>query len=228
MLGDETKNDKNFTPEEYDNFYEHHYFLPISEGRATEVHEFIPRFGWAFEKVKESKAKNLLDLGCLDGSFALTVARHLGISVSGVDLSVDGIKLAQQRAEGLGINAHFFQGSIEEELSKLKANSFDIITLFEVIEHLEDVQKVLKLIDRVLKPGGTVLLSTPDFEDPTYGLDDEQNTCHVRLYTTADKGYSRENKYGTLRKATSLSKEIGKDRIKEMQVIGEQICAQYA
>lgn len=227
MIGSNTE--KDFNIENYEEFYEHHHFQPIPEKEATNVHELIPRFGWAFDKVEELGAKNLLDLGCLDGSFALTISKHFDIPVVGVDLTVDGVDLATERAKAQGLKAEFFQGFVEDWLQKFidEGRKFDVVTFFEIIEHVEDVQKVLKLIDKVLAPGGSVLVSTPDFESPYYGADDEINKCHIRLYTTADEDYERENKYGTLRKATSITKEIGKDRIKEMGVYSELINVWY-
>jgi len=42
-----------------------------------------------------------------------------------------------------------------------KDESFDVVTVFEVIEHLDDPQKALGEVRRVLKPGGIALISTP-------------------------------------------------------------------
>lgn len=229
MIGSPTKSDRDFDPEHYDEFYEHHLFQPIAEEHAFDIHEYIPRFGWAFDQVAELKPKNLLDLGCLDGSFALTIAKHFNIPVTGVDLTKDGIALAINRAKGSNSLAVFNQGSVEDYLEHAikKGLKFDIVTFFEIIEHVEDVQKVLKLIDKVLAPGGSVLVSTPSYESPLYGADDEVNTCHVRLYTTRKEDYEQPNKYGTVRKATSIWKEIGKNRIKYVGVHNELINLRY-
>lgn len=229
MIGRKEQNDKNFTPDNYEEFYEHHYFEPIPESAALTINEVIPRFGWAFDKIEELGAKTLLDLGCLDGSFALSVADQLGVKVTGVDLTKDGIKLAKERAKAHNLPATFYQGFVEDWLEKFATGNlkFDVITFFEIIEHVEDVQRCLKLIDKVLAPGGSVLVSTPDFESPLFGADDEVNKCHIRLYTTADEDYERANKYGTVRKATSITKEIGKKRIKEMAVHNELINVHY-
>jgi 2-polyprenyl-3-methyl-5-hydroxy-6-metoxy-1,4-benzoquinol methylase len=229
MIGLKEQNDKAFTPEKYEEFYEHHYFQPIPEDIALNVHEVIPRFGWAYDKVEELKPKTLLDLGCLDGSFAITIANHFGTDVTGVDLTQDGIDLARERAKTHNLSAQFHQGTVEDWLETFakEGKKFDIITFFEIIEHVKDVQKCLKLIDKVLAPGGSVLVSTPAFESPNFGMDDEANTCHVRLYTMQDEDYWAVNKYGTKRKATSITKEIGKDRIKEMGVYSELINVLY-
>lgn len=230
MIGSLTKSDKDFDPEHYEEFYEHHLFQPIAEEHAFDIHEYIPRFGWAFDQVAELKPKTLLDLGCLDGSFALTIAKHFDIPVTGIDLTKDGIELANKRArQGNQTFSVFQQGKVEDWLEKLAEGGaeYDVITFFEIIEHVEDVQKVLKLIDKVLAPGGSVLVSTPSYESPVYGADDEANTCHVRLYTTREEDYEQPNKYGTVRKATSIWKEIGKNRIKSIGVHNELINLRY-
>lgn len=227
MIGSHTE--KDFDKYGYEEFYEHHYFEPIPEKYCLEVNEVIPRFGWAFDQVEELAPKTLLDLGCLDGSFALSCASQLGVTVTGVDLTKDGIKLAKERAKAFKLPATFHQGFVEHYLEVFIKGGlkFDVVTFFELIEHVEDVPKVLKLIDQVLAPGGSVLVSTPDFESPLYGADDEVNKCHIRLYTTAKEDYERPNKFGTVRKATSIYKEIGEDRIKELNVHNELINCRY-
>lgn len=229
MIGSNTE--KDFSMENYDKFYEHHLFQPFGEEDALRVNEIIPRFGWAFDEVEELAPKTLLDLGCLDGSFALTVAEQLGVDVAGVDLTVDGVNLANERAQSRGLPAIFFQGKIEDFLERQIATEgtkrYDVVTCFEVLEHVEDPTRLLKLIDKVLAPGGTVLISTPAFESPLYGKDDEKNKCHIRLYTTRDEDYEEANKYGNVRKATSITKEIGKDRIKSIGVFSELINVRY-
>lgn len=229
MVGDPKNHDTKFEMENYEEFYAHHNFEPIPEQLCTTVNEVIPRFGWAFDKVDDLEAKTVLDLGCLDGSFLLSVGKQLGCVVTGVDLTEDGISIAKERAAKFGVEADFHQGFVEDWLETFvkEGRKFDVVTFFEIIEHVEDVQKCLTLIDKVLAPGGSVLVSTPDFESPLFGADDEVNKCHIRLYTTADEDYERANKFGTVRKATSITKEIGKDRIQEMNVVNELINVHY-
>lgn len=227
MLG--LNKDKEFDIENYEDFYAHHQFVETTDQDATNVNELTTRFGWAYDQVAELKPNNLLDLGTLDGSFPITIAKHFGIPTTGVDLTVDGIALAKKRAERLGLPCDFHQGTVEEWLENAakEGKKYDVVSFFELIEHVKDVPTVLKLIDGVLAPGGSVLVSTPDFESEVYGANDEKNKCHIRLYTVADEDYERANKYGNVRKATSMSKEIGPERIKELEVFGHWICCRY-
>ena len=244
MVG--SNHESNFSLENYEEFYEDHHFQPFSEDEALYVNEYIPRYGWAYDFVDElvSEMKpgqeplRILDLGCLDGSIDLTLCNAFGefVETTGVDLTKDGIAIARERAEKHGFNASFNQGKIEDWLDYFikQGMTFDVIIMFEVIEHLKDVRAVMEQLDLVQADGGHILISTPDFEAPTYGQDDEQNKCHIRLYTTEDNDYDAINKYGNWRTATSMPKEIGKGdaaeghkRIKEMEVVSELINVRY-
>lgn len=227
MIG--TNTEKDFKLENYEEFYEHHHFQPLTEEDAFNAHEVIPRFGWGYDQIEQLQPKTVLDLGCLDGSFLLTVSKHIGCDVTGIDLTQDGVDIAKERAKANKLPATFYQGTIEEVGTRLadEGKKFDVITCFEVIEHVKDVQLLLEVIDELLAPGGTVLISTPAFESPIWGADDEQNKCHIRLYTMEDEDYWKVNKFGTNRKATSITKEIGKDRIKEMGIYSELINVRY-
>jgi 2-polyprenyl-3-methyl-5-hydroxy-6-metoxy-1,4-benzoquinol methylase len=205
-----TYHENKFPEMDYEDFYTDHYYEPVSDDDAINAHRIFPRVAWALDIAKETRPRSVLDLGCLEGYAALTIAKHVD-SVKkgwGVDLSQDGIISARKRTSKLKADLRFQIGLIETFLEKTK-EKFDLVMLFEVIEHVKDPAAMLKQIDKVLAPGGSVLISTPAFESPTFGKDDEQNKCHVRLYTTQDDDYEEVNKYGNLRKATSIYKEIG-------------------
>lgn len=61
------------------------------------------------------------------------------------------------------------------------ANSFDIVSAFDVIEHCSDEELALREIERVLKPGGLLLLSVPAYEWAWTTFDDKN--AHYRRYT---------------------------------------------
>lgn len=220
--------EKDFKFEDYDEFYSHHYFKPLKDDEGVNAHRIFPRVAWALDIAKEIKATSVLDLGCLEGYAVMTLAKQVP-SVThgvGVDLSADGIRLAKQRANQYELPTIFVQDSIENYLENCD-KKFDLILMFETIEHVKDPSVVLKLIDKVKTENGTVLISTPSFEAPTYGMDDEQNKCHIRLYTTKDEDYEAVNKYGNTRKATSMPKQVGKERILSMDIWSELIHVRY-
>lgn len=98
----------------------------------------------------------LLDVGCSVGHF-LDQARRLGFDCSGVEFSRESRAFAQQHF-GLPVEG----GSIHD-LSH-EDGSLDMITMFDVIEHVPDPSADIAKAYRLLKPGGWFVLSTPNID----------------------------------------------------------------
>lgn len=96
----------------------------------------------------------VLDVGCASGYIAELV-RRLGHDVVGVELN--RAMAAQVRKRGIEVLEH----DLEEPLP-LPACSFDLVHACEIIEHLFDTEAFLQHIHTVLKPGGVLVLSTPN------------------------------------------------------------------
>jgi 2-polyprenyl-3-methyl-5-hydroxy-6-metoxy-1,4-benzoquinol methylase len=97
----------------------------------------------------------ILDLGCSGGLFAAH-ARASGHQVTGVD-----------RAEVAGVRDRtdqFVRASLEDGIPAAAGDGFDVVVAADVIEHLSRPGDVLREMCRVLRPGGQVLLSVPNFE----------------------------------------------------------------
>lgn len=97
----------------------------------------------------------LLDVGCYTGVFVEIAARH-GWDAWGLEPSFWAVEQAQSR--GLQI----VQGTLEA--TSLEPESFDVVTLWDVIEHLGDPCHSLQRVRRLLKPGGLVVIHTIDIE----------------------------------------------------------------
>ncbi|MEZ4223114.1 MAG: methyltransferase domain-containing protein [Polyangiaceae bacterium] len=96
----------------------------------------------------------LLDLGCGDGRIGERLQR-LGYQVTGLDVS--GAALDHARRRGLGT----IVGDVSEALP-IESASFDAVFAGEVIEHLFAPDAFLAEVFRVLRPGGRVVLTTPN------------------------------------------------------------------
>jgi SAM-dependent methyltransferase len=94
----------------------------------------------------------LLDVGCYTGVF-MKLAAAKGWTVTGVELSAWASAIARQ--DGYG-RVH----SLALEEAGLDPESFDVITLWDVIEHLSHPAAMLKNVHGLLKPGGIVAVST--------------------------------------------------------------------
>ncbi len=100
--------------------------------------------------------RRLLDVGCGNGSF-LHRMRSLGWDVIGVEADKVAARAAQERY-GLPV----MEGPIEEV--DLPTGAFDAITMNHVIEHVHDPLLVLKICRRSLRPGGTLVVKTPNVD----------------------------------------------------------------
>lgn len=101
------------------------------------------------------QGRRLLDVGCGDGGF-LRQAQACGWQVEGVEPD------AQAVAEGARQGVPVRQGGLEVYAGQ--AGCFDLITLSHVIEHLHDPAAALADCRRLLKPGGTLWLATPNID----------------------------------------------------------------
>jgi len=97
----------------------------------------------------------LLDVGCASGAL-LREAAAAGFEPSGIEPSAEMARQAAART-GLPVRA----GSIEDAL--VPAGRYDVVTLFDVLEHLVDPVPVLVKLRRGLVPGGLLAVTVPDF-----------------------------------------------------------------
>jgi 2-polyprenyl-3-methyl-5-hydroxy-6-metoxy-1,4-benzoquinol methylase len=95
----------------------------------------------------------LLDIGCGNGRF-LQRMRAIGWNVQGVEFNAGAVGVC--RRDGLEV----FHGDIEA--AAFADNSFDVITARHVIEHVPDPHSFMREIARLLKPGGRLLVRTPN------------------------------------------------------------------
>ena len=101
------------------------------------------------------KEYDMLDIGCGNGSL-LWQMRSLGWEVSGVEPDSKSAKEAQ--SAGLDVRAELWPSEPWPE------EHFDAITLFHVMEHLHDPVQTLADCWKLLKPGGQIVIATPNYE----------------------------------------------------------------
>jgi 2-polyprenyl-3-methyl-5-hydroxy-6-metoxy-1,4-benzoquinol methylase len=105
---------------------------------------------------KHKNGTTLLDIGCGEGFFLFNAAEH-GYTTKGIEISKDAAKYAG-REFGLDVEAKPF-----EEL-RFPDDYFDVVTLWQVLEHVPYPLMVLQKVHRILKPEGLLVTSTPDIE----------------------------------------------------------------
>ncbi len=97
---------------------------------------------------------DVLDIGCMDGAIAARL-RDLGNRVYGIDASKPAVATARER----GIDAQI--GNLEETLP-FADEMFDLVFAGEIIEHVYAIDALLTEIRRTLKPGGILVVTTPN------------------------------------------------------------------
>lgn len=102
-----------------------------------------------------------LDVGCATGT-NVQIFAELGLDACGVDPSEQPILLGQNAGRKL------FKGTLDEV--NFPSESFDLISSYEVIEHIPTPVEFLREITRVLKPGGVLILGTGNFDSWTRRL----------------------------------------------------------
>ena len=108
-------------------------------------------------------AQSLLELGCGSGYFLADIEKQFpSIKLTGVDLSEENLSFANAILK----RTKLMKGDATN--LKLPDSSFDVVAALELIEHVHDDKALLAEAWRVLKPHGTLILSTPDTEKPLW------------------------------------------------------------
>ena len=102
------------------------------------------------------EAKKILEVGCGDGIFLGELAKRQNAEVWGVELDSNAAMKAKSKTEKI------FNLSIEDAINQLPKNYFDCIIFNDVLEHLSDPNKVLKLMHQLLAHQGCVVVSIPN------------------------------------------------------------------
>jgi SAM-dependent methyltransferase len=114
---------------------------------------------------RRKRQGRLLDVGCATGNFLNEMRRQDHWDVAGVEPAASAAEFARQR-----FGLHIFTGTLLE--AAYPDASFDVVTLWDVLEHTSDPKAYLLEIYRILKPTGWIVLKLPDpssWESKTFG-----------------------------------------------------------
>jgi 2-polyprenyl-3-methyl-5-hydroxy-6-metoxy-1,4-benzoquinol methylase len=140
-------------------YYEFDDYISHTDGKRTlfeKMYHFIKRRAIKnklrlIEQHQPVKGK-ILDIGAGTGDFLLE-AKNKNWETVGVE--------PNEKAKSIAINKGvLFADTIE----KLESNSFDVITLWHVLEHVPDVAHQVAELKRLLKPSGTLIIAVPNFK----------------------------------------------------------------
>lgn len=125
---------------------------------SGETHPDYHTKRWEFAVAAEYArgAEKVLDVGCDQGAF-LSGVRGLAGAVAGLETSPLGVKICREK--GIPV----FPETIEKHAAKHEG-VYDVVTTFQVIEHVDDPASFVKNLVAVLRPGGALIISAPNNE----------------------------------------------------------------
>lgn len=145
-------------PKDTSAMYDATYFFGGAQGGYgsydAEKEMMRPTLERCLDMISDHRASGkLFDIGAATGYF-LALARERGFSVSGIDVSSS----AAQAAKMKGIDVEV--GTLETTVHP--PASFDVVTMFDVLEHVPDPGAFVREAAELLVPGGILMGSTPD------------------------------------------------------------------
>ncbi len=150
------------TPDIIGNYYKSEDYLSHNENKKG----LIPMIYNCVKKINiknkynitvknQSSEINILDIGCGVGDF-LFYAKQKGCSVMGIEPDEKARKIAEKKLETKILSPN--------DLENLPDNSFDIITMWHVLEHVADLKTEIYHIERILKKDGKLILALPNYK----------------------------------------------------------------
>jgi 2-polyprenyl-3-methyl-5-hydroxy-6-metoxy-1,4-benzoquinol methylase len=144
--------------EKLPSYYESEDYISHTDGKRSlfeKMYHFIKHIALK-NKVKlinaQSEKGKLLDIGAGTGDF-LVVAKNDGWQTTGIEPSAKAKSIAINK----GVN-------FADNLSDLEDHSFDVITMWHVLEHVPNLDEYISELKRLLKPTGTILIAVPNFK----------------------------------------------------------------
>jgi len=153
---DETTEGLDFT--KYQDHGAYHWGKLEGRGLRSRHSRLWARYEWFLRRVPRD-ADLIIDIGCGDGALTHLLSGVSTAEVIGVEPEVAGVELASSKLSDVNSRARVVAGS--GEALPIADGTADAVTLCEVIEHLEEPERVLAEAARVLRQDGALLISTP-------------------------------------------------------------------
>lgn len=129
------------------------------DGEFKPLHQLNPvRLRYVEQCAGGLFAKRVADIGCGGGLLAEALARR-GAKVTAIDLAAESLDVARNHAAAEGLTIDYRLQSAEA-LAEAEPGQFEVVTCMEMLEHVPDPAAIVRACATLLKPGGTLVLST--------------------------------------------------------------------
>lgn len=149
----------------------------IVPGKVTLDRELASRSRYEFA-ARYVEGRRVLDIGCGEGYGSAMLAEKAA-HVVGTDSSEEVIEYAAAKYSGANLEFR----CMPAEKHAFADGSFDVVVCLELIEHVEDYVAVMEEMHRLLKPGGILILSTPNKDVTSPGREKPIHEFHVHEFT---------------------------------------------
>ena len=149
--------------------YSRDYFLSDNDGFreyfAGLDNNIHPKFQLALRYGNPSKGDRVLDIGCGRGELIYYCAKR-GAKALGIDYSKDAIDIAKETIKMLPEDLRRLAGAeVGDPVTYDFKEEYDVVFMIEIAEHMYDWQlkEAFRKINRILKPGGRLVIATPNY-----------------------------------------------------------------
>ena len=143
----------------------HRWWDPSGEFKP--LHDINPlRLGWVQRIVGDLRGKRILDVGCGGGILSESMAAS-GARVTGIDLSDKALGVARLHKLESGADVEY-RLVAAETLAAESPGAYDVVTCMEMLEHVPEPASVVAAVATLVKPGGTVVISTLNRNPKSY------------------------------------------------------------
>lgn len=126
------------------------------DDNSTLLHQMPIKFKYFLEKINKPIGIKILDIGCGGGLLAEEFAK-CGAIVTGVDISSNAINIARKHATQNNLEIDYKVGKAEELPVR---DTYDVVVCTDCLEHVQNLEKAISEISRVLKPNGLFFYDT--------------------------------------------------------------------
>lgn len=174
---------------------------------SLQTEMFLPyEINYLLNSQSWQKSKTVLDIGCGNGAYISQVSKFFpDKSYTAIDVSHDLIYIAKKAHAAK--NIQFLNQSLEIFQTKKK---YDIVIMRLIVQHLKDFPAVLSKTSSLLKPGGTLLIIEPDFDNfINYPATPEFNHLMLNIDKHSSKNQTNRHLLATLGEIATDTKNWG-------------------